>query len=58
MSSGAALVMALVLAALLVAAFSPPVRRGVRGFITTDKKTGRTQLTVWPGTTKRRRGRR
>lgn len=57
MSSGTALVLALVLAGLLLAAFSRPVRRGVKGFITTDKKTGKVQITVWPGTTKRRRRR-
>lgn len=58
MNNTTALVVALVVAALLVAAFSRPVRRGVRGFITTDRKTGKVQLTVWPGTGKRRRRKR
>lgn len=55
MSTTAALVLSLLAAGLLVAAFSRPVRRGVRGFITTDKRTGEVRLTLWPGTRNHRR---
>lgn len=55
MTTGAALVLALVLALLLVAAFSKPARKAVGGFITTDKKTGRVSITVWPGGKKRKK---
>jgi hypothetical protein len=51
------LVLALFLAALIVAAYSKPVRRAVGGFITTDRKTGRVSITVWPGGKKRKKRR-
>ncbi|QJY46637.1 hypothetical protein [Pseudonocardia broussonetiae] len=47
-----ALVLAIVLAALLLAAFTKPGKKAVAGFITTDRKTGRVSITVWPGTKK------
>lgn len=57
MSSATTVLLALVLAGLVVAALSRPARRRVGGWITTDRKTGRVQLTVWPGTNPKRRRR-
>lgn len=54
MSPTATVVLALVLAAVLVAAWSRPVRRRVGGLISTDRK-GRTTLVVWPAPGKRKR---
>jgi hypothetical protein len=53
-SSVEAAVLALVLAALIVAARSKPVRRAVGGVISKDSK-GRTTLVIWPAGKKRKR---
>lgn len=57
MSTTEAVILAVVVAALIVAAWSKPVRKGVGGFITTDRKTGRVSITVWPASKKRKKRR-
>lgn len=57
MNATAMLVVSLVSAAVVLAAVSRPVRRKVGGFLVVDKRTGRVQLTLWPGSGPKRRRR-
>lgn len=57
MSTTAALVFALIVAALLVAAFRKPIKTMVGGFISRDRK-GRITLVLTPTPRKRRKRRR
>ena len=54
MTATTALAVSLLLAALLLAAWSKPVRKAIGGVISTDKK-GRTVLVIWPAGKKKRR---
>jgi len=50
------LVFAIVLAALIVAAYSKPGRKAIGGVISKDRK-GRTTLVIWPAGKKRKKRR-
>lgn len=57
MNTTEAAVLALVLAALIVAATTKPVRKALSGWISKDRKTGRITMVLWPAGKKRKKRR-